>query len=388
MKVFAMKRLGLILVVVLLTSYYIYDGAWRSLSFAKECKTSYGPVIKDLKQLIDHTPSLKEAINKSLAMQDKRSYWHKKSADDFISFFNEWLVYNPEPANPQKYIEPFDNLVNSGAGEILFNNNVFSSWFISFVNARGGYLKTEASAATMDKWMAFPDINISDYVVPKKGFRTFNEFFLRKLKPRVRSLGGKNDRGVVVSPADGSVCQIYAEDLDANFTTKRDVINIRQALNNSSYAERFIGGPVLDVLLWFTDYHHFHAPVSGRIVEVGEYAGSYNYNFKDVSWYKELAKHKRTCYVIDTKEFGLVAMIPVGFWGVGSIITEPKVKPGRYIKKGEEIGHFGYGGSSILLVFEPNRVKFSLPIPVRDTGDEGIPVKVRQKIGVALGGVQ
>ena len=196
-------------------------------------------------------------------------------------------------------------------------------------------------------------------------------------------LDGENDPSVIVSPADGTVCQIYAKDLDTNFKIKRDVINIRQALNNSPYADRFIGGPALDILLWFTDYHHFHSPVSGKIIEVGEYTGSYNYNFQDVNWYKQLAKHKRSCYIIETEKFGLVTMIPVGFWGVGSIVTEPKVKVGNYIKKGEEIGHFKYGGSSILLIFEPGAVKFTLSIPVRVTGDAGIPVKVRQKIGVS-----
>lgn len=381
MKVFAMKKIRLVLVVLALLCMY-----WRGdkISFAKEYKSDYEFAVLNLKELISNTPVLKSQIDKSLKMQDEASFWYNKSTDDFVKFFNEWLVYNPDPGDPQKYIESFDELVDSGAGEILFNDNVFSSWFISFLNARGGYLGTGASAANIDKWMASPDVNISDYIVPKNGFKTFNDFFLRKPKPKARPLDGKNDSSVVVSPADGSVCQIYAEDLGTNFMIKRDVINIRQALNNSPYAQRFIGGPVLDVLLWFTDYHHFHAPVSGRVIEVGEYAGSYNYDFQNVNWYKELAKHKRTCYVIDTEKFGLVAMIPVGFWGVGSIMTEQKVKVGGYIKKGEEIGHFEYGGSSIILIFEPNKVKFSIPIPVRNTGDRGTPIKVRQKIGVAI----
>lgn len=77
---------------------------------------------------------------------------------------------------------------------------------------------------------------------------------------------------------------------------------------------------------------------------------------------KALAKHKRLCYIIQSEEVGLVAMIPVGFWGVGSIITEHHV--GDYVKKGEEIGHFAYGRSSILLIFEPGAIKFSIPVGV------------------------
>lgn len=365
-----MKKLGFILLLLVL---------------AFNCAYGRTNIVQNLKDLLDNTPELKAQINRSLEIQDNKSYWHNKSSDDFVKFFDEWLVYNPTPKAPGKYIRLFDDLANSPAGEILFNNNIFSSWFIAFLNARGEYLDTRASAGTMDQWMSTPLVKMTDYIVPEGGFKTFNEFFLRPVKSEARRLDGKGDPAVVVSPADGSVCQIYAEDLDMNFKIKRDEINVRQALNNSPYADRFIGGAVLDVLLWFTDYHHFHAPVSGKVVEVGEYAGSYNYNFPNVNWYKDLAKHKRSCYLIETKEFGLVAMIPIGFWGVGSIVTEPKVKVGNYINKGEEIGHFKYGGSSILLIFEPGTVKFSRDFPVRKTGDDGIPIKVRQKIGVATG---
>lgn len=353
------------------------------LMFTMNCSFAQTGIVGDLEELLSETPDFKAKINESLQIQKKGSYWDGKSEDDFVDFFNDWLIYNPIPKAPGKYIRLFDELANSPAGEILFNNNIFSSWFIAFLDARGKYLDTPASAGTMDDWMATPLVKMSDYKVPRGGFKTFNEFFLRPLKRNARPLDGKRDKGVIVSPADGSVCQIYAEKLDSNFRIKRDVINIRQALNNSPYAERFIGGAVLDILLWFTDYHRFHAPVSGKIVGVGEYAGSYNYHFKNVDWYKDLAKHKRSCYLIETDKFGLVAMIPIGFWGVGSIVTEPKVKVGARIKKGEEIGHFKYGGSSILLIFEPGAVKFSQDFPARKTGDDGIKMKVRQKIGKA-----
>ena len=199
---------------------------------------------------------------------------------------------------------------------------------------------------------------------------------LRELWEDSRPLDGQGDPSVLVSPADGSIFRILVEDIDTNFEVKRDVLNIRQALNNSPYAERFIGGDIVDILLWFADYNHFHSPVSGTIVEIGEYSGSYNYDFAHVDWYRDLARHKRLCYLIETEKFGMVAMIPVGCWGVGSCINLRTV--GEYVEKGEELGHFGYGGSSILLVFEPGAVEF---IPEITT--EGQRVLVRSQIGVS-----
>ncbi len=338
-------------------------------------------VVQDLEVLLDDTPELKTQIEAALKLQEKNSTWHGKSLVDFVKFLGDWLVYNPVPASPAQYIEPFDELANSAGGEILFNNNIFSSWFISFLDARGAYLDTRASAQTMYQWMKTPDVNMDDYIVPKDGFETFNDFFLRAVKPEKRPLGGQGDPTVLVSPADGAVCQIYANNLETSFKIKRDELNIRQALNNSVYSQYFVGGPVLDILLWFTDYHHFHSPVTGKVVEIGEYAGSYNYHFADVNWYKQLAKHKRACYIFDTPEFGHVAMIPVGFWGVGSIIT--KIKEGQEVKKGDQIGNFKYGGSSILLVFEPGRIEYTHCFPIYNSGDGGFPLRVNQEIGKA-----
>ena len=338
-------------------------------------------VVQDLKVLLDDTPELKLQIEEALKIQKPNSSWHGKSIGDFVKFFGDWLVYNPVPASPAQYIEPFDELANSPAGEILFNNNIFSSWFISFLDARGAYLGTPKSARTMYQWMKTPDVNLDDYVIPEGGFKTFNDFFLRKVKPEKRPLPDPDNPSILVSPADGAACQIYANDLETSFKIKRDELNIRQTLNNSQYADKFIGGPVLNILLWFTDYHHFHAPVSGKVVEIGEYAGSYNYNFANVNWYKQLAKHKRACYIFETEKFGYVAMIPVGFWGVGSIITE--IKAGQEVKKGDKVGLFAYGGSSILLVFEPGAIEYSHCFPIYNSGDGGFRVKVRQQIGVA-----
>ncbi|MCK5785997.1 MAG: phosphatidylserine decarboxylase [Candidatus Sabulitectum sp.] len=337
---------------------------------------TYEDAAAEFNRLIATTPELAYMLNEVLALQPDTSYWHGKTADDMVPFFSDWLTSNPLPENPGSYIRLFDELANSDGGEALFNNNVFSSWFIDFLNARGGYLGTTASASCVSQWIADTTIHIDEYVIPEGGFSNFSEFFLRTLKPESKTLEGEGDPSVLVSPADGTIRRIYAADLESNFEVKRDVLNIRQALNNNPYADRFIGGDVVDILLWFTDYHHFHSPISGELIYASGYAGSYNYNFEEVDWYKELAKHKRLCYLIDSEEFGIVAMIPVGFWGVGSIINECQV--GDYIEKGQELGHFAYGGSSILLVFEPGVIQF-----IPEITEESQPVQVRSRIGVS-----
>ena len=350
----------LILLAVLLTGLIVP----LNTALAEVSEKSYENVIGDLENLLESSPNLKKDIEKVLRLQDNRSYyWNNKDLNYFVTFFKEWLVYNPAPWAGPRYIQPFDALANSEGGEILFNNNVFSSWFIDFLNARGQYLGTPQSleGGILNDWKIFPAVKLDSYQPPynQKNYNSFNDIFLRVPKKPFK-VDGKNNPDVLDSPASGKIHQIYTENLSSNFKVKRDVLNIRQALNNSPHAEKFIGGKVVDILLWFTDYHYFHAPISGEIVEVGGYAGSYNYNFQNVDWYKALAKHKRVCYIIKSKKFGLVAMIPVGFWGVGSIVTDDKIHKGYQITKGEKIGRFGYGGSSILLVFEPGKIEFTI----------------------------
>jgi len=331
--------------------------------------TNYKTVITNLENSLEHDANLKADIEKVLRLQDNRSYyWNNKDLEYFVNFFKEWLIYNPPPWAGPKYIQPFDELANSEGGEILFNNNVFASWFIDFLDARGEYLSTPQSLKArglekgiLDDWQNFPAAQLDLYKSPNKTgtYNSFIDIFLR-LPKKPFKIDGENDPSVLVSPASGKIHQIYTENSNSNFEVKKDIINIRQALNNSPIADKFIGGKMVDILLWFTDYHYFHAPISGEIIEIGEYAGSYNYDFQHVDWYTALAKHKRVCYIIKTEEFGMVAMIPVGFWGVGSIITYDNIKKGYQVTKGEKIGRFGYGGSSILLIFEPNKIEFTI----------------------------
>jgi len=371
----------LVLVTILLAgSIATFDTVLAETS--REINTDYKTVITNLVNLLDSGLNLKDEIENVLRLQDNRSYyWNNKDLNYFVKFFKEWLVYNPTPWAGPQYIQPFDELANSEGGEILFNNNVFSSWFIDFLNARGQYLDTPQSLAggILNDWQSFPAVELDLFKPPynKEKYSSFNDIFLRVPK-KPFEIDGKNNPSVLVSPASGKIRQIYSKNLNSNFKVKRDVINIRQALNSSPLAEKFIGGKIVDVLLWFTDYHYFHSPISGEIIEVGEYAGSYNYNFQNVDWYKALAKHKRVCYIIKSKEFGLIAMIPVGFWGVGSIITDANIKKGYQIAKGEKIGRFGYGGSSILLIFEPDKIEFTIDGIEKDWKE----VKPGKQIGI------
>jgi phosphatidylserine decarboxylase len=318
-------------------------------------------------------------------------YWEPYFLKDktLADFFTEWLTFIPVPKNPGKYIEFWDYLVNTNPGLHLANDEAFKPWFRAFLNFHGDFINSKASADPKklykwktDKGSGAHPFDIKDFLQPDHklktcGYESFNQFFLRNVKEDERPMCKQADNSkTVVAPCDGGIFFLNRGDSQNNHSTnedldlpgKSDTFNLKEAL--PGYGSYFENGPLLDILLWFTDYHHFHAPVSGKVIHQGLYHGSYNYDFGDydpsdfyapnrtaesdrVGWYEKLGKHQRYVWIIKTEDLGLVAMVAIGFWGVGSIVNglgdgTPEVKKGDYM------GHFGYGGSSIVLAFSPD----------------------------------
>jgi phosphatidylserine decarboxylase len=352
---------------------------------------------------------------------NRRAFWlqyrNEENDKNLTDFFRKWLTYTPVPDNDTKdpnepngpgfYIEKWDWLANSEAGLKLNNEDeTFKAWFAKFLDLHGKWIDSPESNTTIDLWMNFKSegmhpFDINEFIVPEGGYKTFNQFFLRMAKKR--PLDDADDKLAIVSPCDGGVFYLTEAHTPGEVyelpDKSADQFNIAEAF--PGYGAAFVGGPLLDTLLWFTDYHHFSAPVSGKVLHVGDYKGSYNYDFdsfdpKDpyapaplgtsdrVGWYENLDKHRRLVWIIQTEDIGIVAMAAVGFWGVGSIVNY--VEEGHILQKGEYMGHFNYGASSIVLALEPN-IDFQFVVDGCALSGPAWPraVKAKQHLGRANG---
>jgi phosphatidylserine decarboxylase len=70
----------------------------------------------------------------------------------------------------------------------------------------------------------------------------------------------------------------------------------------------------------------------------------------------------RGCVILETEEFGIVALLPIGMAAVGSVNFENTVKVGARVKKGDPLGYFLFGGSDFIMVFQ-DKVRFILDAP-------------------------
>ncbi len=331
------------------------------------------PVVQQLVDLVDANPTLHAELEDALSDQPPTSYWFNKDLEDMYVFFDEWVVFLPTIDNARLHMDAFYEFAGSGKGREVVAREPFRSWLCEFMMAVGWFMDSSQSAAAIPWWTNDPRINMEDYIIPPGGYQSFNEFFTRRLKPGTRPIESPDDASVLTSPADCSLLKM-ADTLasETKLGVKGESLNIRELLGNDRLADDFINGKAILCMLNTTDYHRYHSPVKGRIVSQHQLAGLY-YGM-DGGWVEYFFQHRRGYFIFDTQRYGHVAMVCVGMFTISSIsfITSE----GDFVEKGQELGNFAYGGSAIILLFEPSRVTFSIPL---DRGP--VHVNMGQKIG-------
>lgn len=290
--------------------------------------------------------------------------------------------------------QPLDELDGQG----LYNNSLqyaepYRSWLIKFTRQWGEYLSTadswnqeyydliyaDKSFGLQETWYESPD-----------NWTTFNEFFSRYLSSAdQRPIAAENDASVIVSPADSTPQGVWSIDENSDIVQKEGVNIKSQTFNSVSellgpdtqYADAFAGGTLTHTFLDVHDYHRYHFPVSGTVKEVnlipGDDAvggwvtwdaesGLYVLN-ADVPGWQMI--ETRGCVIVDTEEYGLVALLPVGMSQVSSVNFEDTVKVGQTVQKGDMLGYFLFGGSDFVMIFQKD-AGFEITAPTERSGGE------------------
>ena len=242
-----------------------------------------------------------------------------------------------------------------------------SAWIVEFAQAWGGYLDTPASARHVDSFRTNPAFHWDDYMAPPSGYLTFNQFFARHAKPGRRPVEALCDASVVVSPADATFIGQWPVDEQSTIVVRDKALplkglrwSLEQLLEESPYADRFAGGVVTHCALRTFDYHRWHAPLAGEVVEARVIHGrawldvevvgtGADRKIEAVEGTGYQFQQSRGLVVLRTAA-GLVACLPVGMAQVSSVVITAEV--GAKLRKGEEMGYFQFGGSDFVMVFE------------------------------------
>ncbi|KAF2632974.1 hypothetical protein BU25DRAFT_406248 [Macroventuria anomochaeta] len=217
-----------------------------------------------------------------------------------------------------------------------------------------------ASAKEIEPFIAFHQLDMSEVLLPISQFKNFNEFFYRALKPGARPCSAPDDSRVIVSPADCRTVVFNTLDQAQSIWVKGREFTVERLLGDAypQDAARYHGGSLGIFRLAPQDYHRFHIPVDGVLDEPKTIEGEY-YTVNPMAIRSALdvyGENVRVICPIDSVSHGRVMVICIGAMMVGStVITRNK---GDHVKRAEELGYFKFGGSTLLLLFEPGQMRY------------------------------
>ncbi|EFH42453.1 predicted protein [Arabidopsis lyrata subsp. lyrata] len=268
-------------------------------------------------------------------------------------------------------------LMDQGAKEILQRLS----------EKQGKKMSSVESAQKIPRFLEFfkDQINMAEVKYPLQHFKTFNEFFIRELKPGARPIACMKGDDVAVCAADCRLMAFQSVEDSTRFWIKGKKFSIRGLLGKSTVnTNAFLDGSLVIFRLAPQDYHRFHVPVSGVIEKFVDLSGSlYTVNPIAVNskYCNVFTENKRTVAIISTAEFGKVAFVAIGATMVGSINFERK--EGEHVKKGDELGYFSFGGSTVICVFEKDSIRIDEDLLVNSGRSLETLVSVGMQLGVS-----
>jgi phosphatidylserine decarboxylase len=263
-------------------------------------------------------------------------------------------------------------------GRVIFDK-LINGWLYSAVH--GLRQELPGSRAEIPRFVETFGIDMREAERPIEAYRSFNDFFTRRLKPDARPIDADPD--VLVSSGDGKLT-VYPTLADGvRLPIKGARLPLSALLGSEADASSFLGGAALILRLSPQNYHRFHFPADGTASPTRLFKGRYHsVNPIALAQVPDLYCHnKRTVTFLETPVFGRMALIEVGAITVGRIVQTHSPGP---VAKGQEKGYFAYGGSTMVALFEPGALAFDDDL-VADSA-AGIEVRVRmgERIARAL----
>lgn len=222
----------------------------------------------------------------------------------------------------------------------------------------GNKMNKKKSAKKIQEFVNQFDIDLSEAEKKLSEFTSFNDFFYRKLKPDARTI-----ESGFVSPGDGKLIAFENINEVGNFFVKGREFTLSEFLKNKKLAQEYSHSSMLILRLAPNDYHRFHFPFAGTPSKIRKIKGNYYsvspYALKN-NFVKVFCENKRAYCILHTKEKGNVLIAPVGATMVGSIIAT--YQPETPLKKADEMGYFAFGGSTIVVLFDRQKLKIDSDI--------------------------
>ena len=238
-----------------------------------------------------------------------------------------------------------------------------------FSSSLGGwYTNRKISTVHINDFIRDNKIDMSDY--PKVKYKSFNEFFSRKI------LAGKrvfdSNKKSFCSPADSKL-MVYKLDKDRKFIIKDKEYTLKSILRDEQLEKEYKNGYFLVFRLSVDDYHRYAYIDNGEVLKEKKIKGLYN-TVLPVAFEKHKVheENSREYQVLKTENFGNIIQMEIGAMMVGKIINYDV----KTFTRGEEKGYFLFGGSTIVIIVKENILKIDEDI--LENSNNGIETKIKQ----------
>lgn len=215
----------------------------------------------------------------------------------------------------------------------------------------GHLFDSKISKWYIKKFISKNNIDMSRF--EEKEYQSFNDFFTRKLK----NIEEKKETKLA-SPCDGKLT-IYPIDENQIINVKHSKYSISSLIQDENLAQKYQNGHCLIFRLTPDDYHRYHFIDDGQIIATKSIKGVLH-TVRPIALkkYQVYTENSRVVTKMNTKHFGTITQIEVGALMVGKI----KNHDIKTFKKGEEKGMFLFGGSTIILLIEKDKINISSEI--------------------------
>ncbi len=248
-----------------------------------------------------------------------------------------------------------------------------SKWYGKIMDSPSSKKRIEPFVRSLNIDMTEAQKNIDE-------FESFNDFFTRKLKPEVRTIGNG-----LVSPGDGKILAFKNISEVNTFFVKGEQFTLKEFLQNDNLSEKHANSSMVILRLAPNDYHRYHFPFGGIPSQPDKIDGVY-YSVSPISLNKKFSKvfskNKKEICKLKTTDKGEILIIPVGATMVGSLNST--FEPDSLVEKGEEMGYFAFGGSTIVLLFNSSSFELDKDLIENTKNKLETYVQMGEKIGTAI----
>jgi phosphatidylserine decarboxylase len=393
----------------------------NTIDEAEKRKAAFHPVIEELRQMIESDPVLYMYFTQMFVQQPPfppppgSGDIKLKNYHQMLVVINHVLTTAPTYNTTGMVGFPINAILDfpmiTPAGLAAFTMEKVNSMFRKVLSVWTQFLDSQDSCYVLNEsptgWLspsARKAMQLDEFVTdpskPFLGFKSWNDFFIRELKPGMRPVASPGDDSVIVSACESAPYSIQNDVKEHDrFWLKSQPYSLSQMLNGH-FVDRFVGGTVYQAFLSAEKYHRWHSPVTGTFKKLEQVPGTYyaeaaSEGFdpagpNDSQGYIAHVAARALIFIeADNPAIGLMCVIPIGMAEVSSCVLvgadgEP-LKEGQRVKKGDQIGYFQFGGSTHCLVFRPGVIsELALQaIPQGEHGSNSANVKVNSFLAKA-----